>query len=74
MKMQKRAVLTGPEAVQAPEGVQESTSETVQSPERIEEKIRQRAYELYEVRGRQDGKDLDGWLTAELEIAAHSGR
>jgi hypothetical protein len=33
----------------------------------IEEKIRLRAYQLYEARGRQDGHDLDDWLQAEAE-------
>ncbi len=34
------------------------------------EKIRRRAYELYELRGKQDGNDLDDWLAAEAEIEA----
>jgi hypothetical protein len=34
----------------------------------IEQQIRQRAYELYERRGRTDGHDLDDWLQAECEI------
>ena len=34
----------------------------------IEQRIRQRAYELYEERGRTDGHDLDDWLRAECEI------
>jgi hypothetical protein len=33
-----------------------------------EEAIRERAYELYEQRGRLDGHALDDWLTAEAEI------
>ncbi len=33
-----------------------------------EEKIRLRAYELYEQRGRIDGFALDDWLQAEAEI------
>jgi hypothetical protein len=39
---------------------------TVLSP--IEQQIQQRAYELYEQRGRTDGHDLDDWLQAECEI------
>jgi hypothetical protein len=35
----------------------------------LEEKIRRRAYELYEERGRGDGHDLDDWLRAEAEIS-----
>jgi hypothetical protein len=32
------------------------------------EQIERRAYELYEVRGRVDGQDLDDWLQAEREL------
>jgi Protein of unknown function (DUF2934) len=31
------------------------------------EKIRQRAYELYEARGRENGHEIDDWLQAEAE-------
>jgi hypothetical protein len=34
----------------------------------IEERIRLRAYEFYERRGRIDGLALDDWLQAEAEI------
>ena len=34
----------------------------------IEQQIQQRAYELYERRGRTEGHDLDDWLQAEREI------
>jgi DUF2934 family protein len=33
-----------------------------------EQQIQQRAYELYEQRGRTDGHDLEDWLQAECEI------
>jgi hypothetical protein len=33
-----------------------------------EEEIAQRAYALYEMRGREDGHDLDDWLKAEREL------
>jgi hypothetical protein len=33
-----------------------------------EEQIRQRAYELYEARGREDGHDIKDWLHAEALI------
>ena len=45
-----------------------STLEPSQSLEMIQERIRQRAYELYEQRGREDGNDLDDWLKAESEV------
>jgi hypothetical protein len=34
----------------------------------IEQQIRQRAFELYEQRGRADGLDEQDWLEAEAEI------
>ena len=34
----------------------------------VEEQIRTRAYELYEIRGREEGHDLEDWLEAEAEI------
>jgi len=34
----------------------------------IEQQIRERAYELYEQRGRTDGHELDDWLQAECEM------
>ena len=38
-----------------------------QTPE-LDEKIRQRAYELYEQRGRTDGSELEDWVQAEAEV------
>lgn len=32
------------------------------------EKIQNRAFELYEQRGREDGHDLEDWLQAESEL------
>ncbi len=32
-----------------------------------EEVVRRRAYEIYEMRGRTDGRALDDWLAAESE-------
>jgi hypothetical protein len=37
-------------------------------PQELEERIRLRAYELYEARSREDGHDLDDWLQAEGEL------
>jgi Protein of unknown function (DUF2934) len=36
----------------------------------LEPQIRQRAYELYQECGREDGHELDDWLRAEEEIRA----
>jgi hypothetical protein len=40
----------------------------------LEEAIHRRAYQLYEKRGREDGRDLDDWLRAEAEIAAKNSK
>ena len=40
---------------------------------KTEERIRRRAYELYEQRGKVDGFALDDWLQAELEILRQLG-
>ena len=37
-------------------------------PPSVEEEIRQRAYELFEARGGQQGHELEDWLRAEQEI------
>jgi Protein of unknown function (DUF2934) len=37
-------------------------------PQEQYEKIRQRAYELYEARGRDNCHEIDDWLQAEAEI------
>jgi len=41
---------------------------------KIENEIRQRAYELYEQRGREDGYDVEDWLRAEEEIKRRRSR
>jgi len=43
-------------------------------PHYVEEQIRRRAYELYENRGREEGHDLEDWLTAEEEITTRTSR
>ena len=45
-----------------------------QPPGQIQEQIRQRAYQLYEQRGKEDGHDLDDWLTAESETTKEEGK
>jgi len=42
--------------------------ELAESAEQVREKIRKRAYEFFEVRGKEDGHDLDDWLKAESEV------
>jgi hypothetical protein len=45
-----------------------SEPETGHAPEQLQERIRQRAFELYELRGEEDGHALDDWLEAESEV------
>lgn len=40
----------------------------------IENEIRVRAYEIYELRGRQDGLDYEDWIRAEEEVLARYQR
>ena len=42
--------------------------ETPQESLPLEERIRQRAYELYIIRGNESGSELEDWLQAEAEI------
>ena len=42
--------------------------ELAESAEQVREKIRKRAYEFFELRGKEDGNDLDDWLKAESEV------
>ena len=37
-------------------------------------RIAQRAYELYEQRGRQEGQAVEDWLNAERQLVGASGR
>lgn len=53
------------EQVSPDSSVQHLTSSSVP-----EQAIRERAYELYERRGRQDGLAEEDWLKAELELRA----
>jgi hypothetical protein len=38
----------------------------------LEDKIRQRAYELWEQSGKTDSSEMDFWLQAEREIGAET--
>jgi len=39
-----------------------------------EDKIRSRAYQLYEERGRENGHAMEDWLRAEAEITCNKAR
>ena len=38
------------------------------------ERIARRAYELYEQRGRQEGRDVEDWVKAEQQLAGEAGK
>jgi hypothetical protein len=40
----------------------------INEPEELEQRIRERAYELYEARGQEDGHELEDWYRAKEEI------
>jgi Protein of unknown function (DUF2934) len=42
--------------------------------EALQKRIRVRAYQLYEQRGRENGHDLDDWLQAESEETRRGAR
>ena len=48
-------------------------SENTSAPAITHEEIAQRAYALYEARGREEGHALDDWLQAERELAEETG-
>lgn len=43
-------------------------NQTIESTSELQEQVRLRAYELYEQRGRENGRDLEDWLRAESEV------
>ena len=68
---QKDAPLDG--SVQA-SGVRAHPASNTKDQESLQERIRLRAYALWEERGRIDGRELDDWTRAESEILGRSDR
>ena len=56
------------DAMKKPQGTATDDSQDLKS------QIRQRAFELYQARGREDGHELDDWLLAEEEITSQKIR
>jgi len=52
----------------------ESSEQNARSAAVTHEDIAQRAYALYEARGREDGHALDDWLQAERELLEEQSR
>jgi len=46
---------------------------SAESPQSVENLVRRRAYELFEARGRQPGREAEDWLEAEREVKRHLG-
>ena len=42
-------------------------------PQELEQLIRERAFRLFEERGREDGHDTEDWLRAEAELTGTAG-
>lgn len=47
---------------------------TAPSLQEREARVRQRAYELYLARGREEGHEAEDWIRAEAEVAAGTAR
>jgi hypothetical protein len=62
------AVLGFAVAVEPPPSTFPQLPSTVTLEVELEERIRQRAYEIYVARGYNDGRALEDWLQAEAEI------
>jgi len=61
-----------PNTVAEPKRFPEKVSTTPDTVH-LEERIRARAYDLYEIRGREPGQDEQDWLRAEQEIVNRAG-
>lgn len=48
--------------------LERTPTSTTEAPSALQEQIRLRAYELYEQRGGENGRELDDWLQAEAEV------
>lgn len=65
----KRSTSVGSPSTSIPSALESSLSEAPDIFEMSEEKARIRAYQLYEVRGREDGRATEDWLQAEAEMS-----
>ena len=72
-KPSSKQVISMPEASSvAP--VRKNAGTTVPTPIDLEVQIRQRAYEIYEERGRTPGREHEDWVQAEREVHARYER
>jgi hypothetical protein len=57
-----------------PEFANQTPTKVTKSTPDLQEKIRRRAHELYEQRGRDHGHELDDWLQAESEVTQQKAK
>jgi hypothetical protein len=62
-------VISMPEATSAP-SVRKNAGSAIPTPIDLEVQIRQRAYEIWEERGRVEGHEHEDWAQAEREVHA----
>jgi len=60
-----------PEAISA-SAIRKNSVSVAPTPTDLETQIRQRAYELYEERGRTPGQETEDWFRAEREVLARN--
>ncbi|MGO9402834.1 MAG: DUF2934 domain-containing protein [Terriglobales bacterium] len=51
-----------------------TTNPATDSTSELQQRIRRRAYELYEERGKGDGNELADWLQAESEVTQQKSK
>lgn len=56
--------------INPPKKPQATVTNEASEAEDLESRIRERAHELYEVRGREEGHEVEDWLRAEDELTA----
>lgn len=56
------------------EATKKTTKTLADDPRGVESQIRQRAFELYQERGQEDGHELEDWLLAQQEVTNQKSR
>jgi Protein of unknown function (DUF2934) len=67
-----KQVIPMPEAGSVP-AMRKNGGSAAPTPIDLEAQIRERAYELYEERGRMPGQETEDWFRAEREVLARNG-
>jgi Protein of unknown function (DUF2934) len=67
-----KQVFPMPEASSVP-AIRKNGGSSAPTPIDLEAQIRQRAYELYEERGRTPGQETEDWFRAEREVLTRNG-